>query len=200
MATNQGDLFQLIDKQWVHGVEVLNIYYYRFILLTGSTNECETLATRWEAEILPAIRAIQSSQTYHLGISVRNLSNNIDFHDEIISAQGTVTATTEASSPSFVAVNFKLLRETLATRNGSKRISGLAETGVNANGFSFPSAGVKTALEVALAADVTLDTVARFEPVIVKRPIVPPVGTSYVYASIGAAVYTGLTTQNTRKS
>lgn len=199
MATNQGDLFQLVDKQWVHGIDVLNVYYYRFILLTGSANECETLATRWIAEVLPSILAVQSSQTYHLGVSVRNLSNNIDFHDELINTPGGVTATTEASSPSFVAINFKLQRETLDTRNGSKRISGLAEAGVNANGFSFPSAGVRTNIENALAADVTLDTVARFEPVIVKRPIVPPVGTSYVYSSIGGAVYTGLTTQNTRK-
>lgn len=199
MAADFGDLIQVTDKQLYLNQELLNVYYYRVVSLTGLIDGYLDLMADWfESDLLPPILDIQNDYLTHVSVDIRNLSNNVDVLERPLGILGTNVATSDTVLPSWVTVNFKLVRESLATRNGSKRYSGLLEGQNSFNAYAIPAPEL-AALETALAADVYFTAALVMEPVIVRRPIVPPVGTSYTYSSIGAAIYTRYGTQNTRK-
>lgn len=199
MAAGLGDLIQVIDNQTYLGQNLLNAYYYRVTSLTGLAGDyLEVLADWFEEDIMTVIRSFQSNTLVHTTLSLRNLSNNLDFYEVNVNATGSENPGAGAEAPSFVTVGFQLIRETLATRNGYKRYSGLIEQRLSGNTYAF-SSGVQANVENALAADIVLGLVTVAEPVIYRRSGPAPVGTSYTYASIGDAVYRGVGTQNTRK-
>lgn len=199
MAAGLGDLIQIIDNQTYLGETLMNVYYYRVTSITGLvSNYLEVLADWFVAEVMAPVRAIQGTNLTHTLLSVRNLSNNIDYYEDNVNLTGGKVVDLAGSFPSYVTVNFKLIRESLVTRNGSKRFSGLQEVASLGNSYLFAT-GEKEAIETALAEDIILGVVTVAEPVIVKRPFEPPVGVSYLYSSIGSAAYTKFGTQNTRK-
>lgn len=199
MAAGLGDLIQISDKQQYLGEDLLNVYYYRVTSLTGLTEPyLEAIGDWFVTNVITPVKAIQNPSLVHTLLEVRNLSNNIDFYEDPVNIPGTQPAGAGVPLASWYTVNFKLIRESLVTRNGSKRFSGLNEGYANGNTYTI-DAGPRAAIEEALAEDIVLGIVTVAEPVIVKRPIVPPVGTSYLYASIGSAQYTKYGTQNTRK-
>lgn len=199
MAASLGDLIQFVDRQTYLGEDLLNVYYYRITSLTGLSDPYLPVLAEWFRDnVITPVLDIQNNGLVHTTLDARNLSNNIDVAELVVDLPGANTAADTVALPSWMTVNFKLIRESLATRNGSKRFSGLVESQSTANSYAIPPL-IQTAIEEALAADIVLSLVTVAEPVIVRRPIVPPVGTSYTYASIGAAVYTAYGTQNTRK-
>lgn len=199
MAAILGDLIQLIDNQSYLGQQVLNVYYYRFILALGSEDGyLELLNSEWEADVLPKITQIQNDALLHNSREWRNLSNNVDLFVDGTVVPGVNAAADTAREPSFVSAGFLLRRESLVTRNGYKRFAGLSEQDISGNTWIGAPIYI-TNLETALAQDLSIGLIPSAEPVIVKRPIVPPVS-SYVYASIGSASFRGVGTQNTRKA
>lgn len=197
----EGDLIQINDFQTYLGQELLNTYYYR-LTLGGSTlaNPYSTMASSFANDVISPLVGMQSALVEHTVLELRNLSNGIDIYSVPIGFTGAVSASIATTLPSYVALNIKLVRESLATRNGSKRIGGLAETSVSGNAFNFASPLIKNNILTALAADLVDGPVAIAAPVIVKRPIASPAGLGYVFANIGSATTNEIvTTQNTRK-
>lgn len=199
MGVAQGDLIQITDVQEYLGQELLNVYYYRYILVAGATNDIyPSLADWFEDNIIANVILVQNDVLVHSEIDIRNLTNGVDIYERPISIPGDVVEASTGWQPSYVSINFKLVRESLVTRNGNKRLGGLCESMIAGNTFTFPS-GAQASIEAALADDVTLGATVTFEPIIVKRPIGSPPVASYQYSSIGAAQFTRLGTQNTRK-
>jgi len=200
VAAVLGDLLQIVDFQTYLEQQVLNVYYYRVTSVTGFTDDgYESVADWFDDNVVAAVLDIQNAQANHYQIEVRNLSNGIDIFAKSIDEDGTDGAGGADAGASFLTVGFKLVRESLVTRNGYKRFSGINEDNTSENQFFFPT-GTQAALETALAADIVVGLATLCEPIIVKRPIgVPPVA-SYDYSSIGSAQYAGhMGTQNTRK-
>lgn len=201
MAAILGDLLQATVRATYLSQTILNIFHYRITNVTGLSDAGYIDFATWIAtDILGPVRLIQSSLLTYQEIEIRNLSNNIDVASVALTATGSVTATEATSLPSYVSLGFKLVRESLVTRNGYKRFAGLVDAQVTGNTFVPSSGTIIPDIEEALAADWVFGVVNTAEPVIVKRPIVPPVGTTYEYASIGSAVVADFVgTQNTRK-
>lgn len=201
VAVSFGDLLQLIDHQIYLGQKIENVFYYRATeALALSSLPYTELATAWSAQVLSKIRGMQSSTLSHTGMQIKNLSNGLDFLEQTYTAIGSDVGAAGTECPSYLTQGFKLIRESLATRNGYKRISGLLDTRVSGNVYTFPTGTVKSDIETALAADLLTSLVVIATPVIVKRPIAPPVGSTYVFSEIGyaqAATFVG--SQNTRK-
>lgn len=199
MGAVQGDLLQCIDNQVYLGQQVLNVYYYRYILAAPAADGyLEAINGAFESTVLTPVRAMQTIYLEHVSREWKNLSNGVDLFVDGTVLAGTNAGDSSAQEPSFVSAGFILRRESLATRNGYKRIAGLLSDDINGNSWVGGST-ITNNIEVALASDLTLGIVPTVEPVIVKRPIVPPVS-SYVYASIGSASFRSIGTQNTRKA
>lgn len=198
MAAALGDLLQLIDNQVYLGQQILNVYYYRVVSITGlADGYLSAINGYWEEQVLESILQIQASQLEHVSREWKNLSNGIDLFVDGTVIPGESVHSDSALLPSFISAGFILRRESLATRNGYKRFAGLSDTDVDGNEWTGTATQI-TDIEEALAADLTGGLVSIVEPVIVKRPIDPPVS-SYVYSSVGSASFRGIGTQNTRK-
>jgi len=200
VALVNGDLVQVTDWQRYLDQTVLNVYYYRFQVISGGTNDIySTLADWFEDNVIGPVADTQVNILNHELISVRNLTNGLDIFEKVIDVDGQVTPSTGQYAPSFVTWSYKLVRESLATRNGAKRYAGVPDELYAGNTPSISST-LTDAVEDALAADVVLGLVNTFEPIILKKPVGSPPFASYVYSSIGDAQFMGLGTQNTRKA
>lgn len=199
MALGIGDLIQCIDFQTYLGQQILNVYYFRATPPLGATEPLlSEMNDQFETVVLDKVRAIQVGGLQHTSREWKNLSNGVDLF-----VDGTVLAGTGAGGapeyePSFVSAGFILRRESLVTRNGYKRFAGMNSDNITGNTWVGSMTPI-TAIEEALASDLSYGLATIAEPIIVKRPFVPPVDT-YLYASIGSASFRGIGTQNTRKA
>lgn len=202
MGTLQGDLIQLVDRQSFLDQTVLNVYYYRYIVVAPASNAIyPAMVDEWLENVMPAILDIQHPNLNHNLIEVRNLSNGIDIYQRPIDEDGTATSPGDDTLPSYASVGFQLNRESLVTRNGYKRFAGIPEDHTNGNTWNLYGGPQSDELEVQLAATQFISAVETFAPVIVKRPLVVPVGDTYLYSDIGSAsAKQNLGTQNTRKA
>lgn len=202
MGVLQGDLIQLTDRQSLYGQTILNVYYYRYIVVAPASSAIyPAFVTEWMDNVLAAILAIQHPILNHNLIEVRNLSNGIDIYQLPIDEDGSAVSPGDDTLPSYASVGFQLNRESLVTRNGYKRFAGIPEDHTNGNTWNLYGGPQSDELETQLAATQFISAVETFEPVIPKRPLVVPVGDSYLYASIGSAsAKQFLGTQNTRKA
>lgn len=198
MASVLGDLWQVTDLQVQNLQQILNVYYYRVTSVTGLTQASYAAMDTWfQANVIAPVRDIQNVSIIHEGIQIRNLSNGIDFYENAFSLAGVRSATAANVLPPNMTHTFRLIRESLVTRNGYKRYAGVDEAD-NAGGVSTLSPTLQNAVIAGLKSDVVFGAITSLEPVIVKRPIPTPAG-GYQYASIGDAQYVGFGTQNTRK-
>lgn len=199
MSLSTGDLLQFTDVQDYLGEQVLNVYFYRwFSAPTTDNTPYEALVDSFQDRIVNGAIGLQNSLLTHTGIQLKNLSNGVDFHEKSIAITGATTVTINEAMPSSTALTFKLIRDSLVTRNGSKRISGLRDSQVKGNDYIELGSEVGDfGLRLLDFLNVGLIDVAA--PIIVKRPIVVPAGTSYVYSSIVDTAVSGVGTQNTRK-
>lgn len=197
MAAALGDLIRITDRQVFLGQTVLNVYFFRVTSITGLGADYLTGMGVWFREnIVDKVAALQSSDVSHTEAFLENLSNGVDiltFEDmyPIAGAAGS------DSLPPYASYGFQLIRENRNTRNGYKRFAGVTEANQTDGIYTGGSTPI-TDLETALAADMVIGLITEAEPVIVKHPVVVPAG-SYIYSSIGSALFRGIGTQNTRK-
>lgn len=201
VAAVLGDLLQITDFQTYYGQQMLNVYYYRLTSITGMNDAgYDDMLTWFIADVQQKVIQVQNGRVVHVALEVRNLTNGIDFRAVAQAVLGAASGTAELDVPSYVSLGFKLIRESLTTRNGYKRFGGLLESQIAGNTYTFTADSVRTNIQTALAADYVAGAVTMAEPVIVKRPLGTPPIASFAYASVGAAQYTQLGTQNTRKA
>lgn len=187
-----GDVYRLIDDQTLLGQDVKNVYYYRSQIGDGTAG---LLAAAWLANVLPAVRAIQSVFVSHDLIQTENLNDLSDFSLFALTSNNDGVVTGEVL-PAFNSWGFKLNRATRETRNGAKRIAGVAEVN-NSNGEA-QTAFLATLNDAAIAmGDPIVDALSnQYEPVIVR---LDAEGLPAVVNVVVSAEYVRMTTQNTRK-
>lgn len=199
MAVALGDLLQIVSEQTYLGQQILNVYYYRWFSAPSVDNTVyPALIDDFQARVIGDVRQLQGELLVHTSLTIKNLSNNVDFYEKPISLTGMRTQSMATALPSYVSVGFKLIRDSLVTRNGFKRFGGLSDGEVNGN--TWVGAGTDiTNVEDALAELLQIGLVEVAAPIIPKRPILPPVGSLYLYSSVASAQYSLVGTQNTRK-
>ena len=200
MAAALGDLIRIVDNQTYLNEPLMNVYWYRVTSVTGFTDDgYEAMADWFVDTVVDPVRAIQSDGLLHTTLQVVNMTNGIDFFEENINLPGTIASGTGEDAPSNLSYGFRLIRESLVTRNGYKRFAGVVDGGMDGNDIALNPTDV-TAIEDALSADVVIGIATLAEPVIVKHPVGSPPVASYLYSSIGDAVVAAhVGTQNTRK-
>lgn len=199
MAAALGDLLQATVRGTYLGQTCLNVYHFRVTSITGlAGNYLELFADFIENPITVSIAAVQISSYNYEDIEARNLSNGLDFFAKPLTLTGGITDSGANGVPSFVSMGWQLVRESLATRNGYKRYAGLSDTLLVDNLYAI-SALEEAQIRSVLALDWVEGVVTVGEPIIWGSPrSAAPVG-SYVYSSIGDAIYKNVGTQNTRK-
>lgn len=200
MGVSNGDLIQIIAEGAIDGTDqtCLNIFYYRYIVLTPALNEIyPALWNAFDATVLEAVKGIQASEYLWRNGYIKNLSNGVDEWSTTLGTSEDRGRKASPPLPSYVTYTFRLKRESAITRNGYKRFAGVSEGDGQDNSYS-PGTTQIADVNAALAADLNIGLVPAFEPIIVKRPISVPAGV-YQYASIGSADFRGIGSQNTRK-
>lgn len=197
MAASQGDIIQITDVQVQKGQQVLNVYNYEVVTLTGlADNYLEVIADWYEEVGLAAVRGIQSSSLVHIGLRVINYTTGIDFLERPLANLAGVRPAPVL--PPNVCWTFRLLRETRATRHGWKRYAGVAEQDQNNGDNEGLGAAQLDPVLNFLAADFqpAPSVVPLLAPVIVRKNAL---GEVVAKNNIGAAEYRHIGTQNTRK-
>lgn len=200
MGASLGDLIQITDFQTYLGQVCLNVFYYRWFTAPAIGNEyLEALWTEYRSDVMDQMIKLQVEQVVHNNLQVKNLSNGVDFYEDDPNRTGLIDAPDSEILPSYVALGFKLIRDSLVTRNGSKRIVGVPEGNVSGNTYVGLGVDIES-FENALVGRLSVGIIEVAAPIIVKRPITPPVGDTYIYSSVNGASFSGMSTQNTRKA
>lgn len=204
MALAVNDILEITDVQVHLGQAVYNIYYYE-VQSVEALADYDDVQGAFKLQIQDAVREIQVDTIEHTRILVRNLTNGIDLHEEPYSLFGNHTADSEAS---FYALGFRLVRSTLLTRHGSKRIGGIAEDMVLGNTVVAGELPDVVALADAMAEPLevtgTVDHDFSAIPVIVGRfptgdPNEGEIDLSRINP-VAAGQFIRVTTQNSRKA
>lgn len=129
-----------------------NVFYYKEIVEDPVNNHSAQLATQFESNVDPLIRAIQGDIVSTININVENLTPSSD-NTYLAYTPGTRPGLETAGAlPPYVNWAFRLNRNTSAVRNGAKRFWGVTEA---AQEDGVAVAGMTTALN-ALAARLAL--------------------------------------------
>lgn len=129
MSNQTFPLYSITTRQSFLGALMINVYHYR----ESPNFEEFTLAELvdvFAADVLPFINAVQSSQVENLSIRAYSFDDDTE-HERDISGTNGIRPGDPLNS--FSAWGFKLIRNNLSTRNGSKRIGGIAESDVSGN-------------------------------------------------------------------
>lgn len=199
MGVALGDLLQFTAYQEFLGEQMLNVFYYRWFSVPAPDNVIyDELGDDFVDSVIAAMRGVQVQQVEYTKLQIKNLSNGIDFSERDLDLTGVISASDDNLEPSFMALAWQLVRDSLVTRSGSKRVGGLIEGSIAGNEF----VGSMTQIDPITSAfqyQLHAGLVAVAAPVIVKRPIPVPAGSSYVYSSVADVIFKGVSTQNTRK-
>lgn len=199
MAASLGDFLRTTVTAELFGQNILNIFYWRVTSITGLTGDyLSAINDELELNLITPMSDIQSSDLQYREILTQNVTNGIDFAVKTYTADELAGTHPTASLPSFVTLTFRLQRESLVTRNGYKRLSGIPENLVTGNDYVGSTVEID-AIEAAFSADIVIGIATIAEPVILKRPLPTIVPTSHLYSSIGGCDFRGVGSQNTRK-
>lgn len=191
-----GDIYQLIDHQFVNNQEIMNVYYY---VAVGDNTDAEDLKDTFESVMLPAITAVQHNGLVHTQIDVINLDNDADFGEFPLDPNVAGQITGGAAMPSFVSWTFKLHRETRATRNGRKSIAGVEE---GQTGGNQPVPAAIPALDILagfMGNPMSNGLGDQYAPVIYGKETGPPSNLPVRVNNVADASFSHLSTQNSRK-
>lgn len=103
---------------------VENVYFYKLNAISAG-NSAEQLGTAFIDQVLPEILLMQTNNVVHTGIAVKNLFDESEAYEELISEAGASAADT---LPTFNAIGFRLIGDNAAVHDGSKRYAGMNET------------------------------------------------------------------------
>lgn len=191
-----GEIYRLTDFQTYGGQVCLNVYFYRQSTAVGSGGAAGCISA-WVQDVLPLVIAVQQAGVLHTRVEVLNITDGFEVSSADLVANNQGTRSGEGL-PSYAAWGFRLLRGSMLTRHGAKRLVGVSETDVVGN---LPVSGFLSNLALTaniFATDIVMTSDSTYQPVIVKRPIVPGSGDP-VFSYVIGGQFTYATTQNTRK-
>lgn len=123
--------------------DVMNVYHFEKL---NPALDAEDLATRFNQQFIPGLRAIQTAGLDHLRLEVTNLDDPTDFY--ILSLAGLSGTVAGERLNTFTAYKVQFLRRRTDMKHGFKRWPGVAEADVNGEVIqSTPLAGVTAVAE-----------------------------------------------------
>lgn len=130
------DVYRITAYQTYALQAVQNVFFYQLLNIpegVGFLDQEDTILEAFKSEVGDVMRTAQHVGCEHVLYRFDNLTNGIDFREMAVNEFG---AQPNPAGPSFMAINFKLIRQTGVTRNGSKRLGGLSEDAYGANGIN----------------------------------------------------------------
>lgn len=163
-----GDVFQVTLSATYLGQLINNVFMYR-INDTPSTGAVQGLVTDFISDMLPTIQTLQDDSLAYIRVTAINLFDPSDLWEEALAVYGTqACVAVTASSPSFLAIHTRLIRDNARVDNGAKYWAGLCENFVSENAIVGLDSPLNL-LDTQLAADLNPGSVDTFQPVLVKR-------------------------------
>lgn len=194
-----GDVIRIKACQEIFGQSICNVFYFLVAAWTGNADLTDVIDS-FTGTVIGPLLTMQTDDLTYVNIRADNITDDLGFAEEDVSLVGSYPGS-ETQAP-FIAVGFRLTRQTKLTRPGAKRISGVSEAIVN-DGTIDPLAALWGIILTALAAPLVINTPSPgdglLSPVIVGRN---PDGTydlSRLNPVSGAAIQTNITSQNSRK-
>jgi hypothetical protein len=121
-----GDVVELVHEQTYLGQNVNNVYYYECLNDAPLSN----LATWFETNVVPQVKANQVDLVNHVNLRTRNLFNDMETYEEPLTGVGSVVSGT-AELPAFMAYTIRLDHDNGALRPGFKRYVGVSEASLD---------------------------------------------------------------------
>lgn len=164
-----GDVYEIVDGQQMFGQTMLNVYFYKVTSESITDNNAESVANAFIDFMLVPIADSQSTDILHNSVKVRNLFDDTDAFEALVSVAGTAVANTASA---FEAYPFRLVGDNAAVRPGAKRIPGVGSDVVTdgvVTDAGVLSSLIDLALQMALPMPWGLLAAELLTPVIVKR-------------------------------
>lgn len=117
-----GDIFEIVDVQELLGQQCLNVYFYRAQGVSVTENDAQSMANAWIEHVLPTITPWQTSDVVHTAVRCRNLFDDTDAYEALMSEPGAGGSDTQST---FEAFPFRLVTDNAAVRPGAKRMAGV---------------------------------------------------------------------------
>jgi hypothetical protein len=193
MAVN--DIFQLNVLQRLDSQDVLNVFHY--VSIDGTHDQAADLIAAFNTDVLPDLRAMQSSALTYQQWTAFNLNDPTDF--KVVNV---VSATAGLVSgdyyPPFVAYGFLYVRKSRSERNGAKRIGGVPEAATT-DGVNLVSGYITLAANasLAMAGELVVLGTPTFKPAIGHKP--GPGHPDWAATKIDDVTFSHIGSQNTRK-
>jgi acyl-homoserine lactone acylase PvdQ len=183
---------------------MFNVFWFQVSDLIGSiSTPVDMQQATYDAynTLIQPMAQVQSTQLVYQNAVLENMTNLVD-QTTYVHPTPLGGALVQPSEPSAFALSFKLIRTSRLTRNGSKRVGGVAESVVeDTTGLAFSLSTACTAIEDAFSSPVVVVVGAgqscNLNPVIVRRPANGLPVT--VFQPVAACQFRGAGTQNTRK-
>jgi hypothetical protein len=186
------------------GKPIVNVYHYQARTVVGDWSDpldWRQLASDVFGTLYAVMSVYQTAEISWDSAVYTNLTNGLDIAT-YSPPDLTVGAVTGSTEPLYVALSFQLVRASRATRNGSKRIGGIADTFMtDANGSSFVGTAATVAIEEALSQSIPVVVGGGIDcalwPIILRKTAlgVPPT----VFSNVASAQYRGAGSQTSRK-
>lgn len=179
---------------------VLNTFYYETPSTIDTIAVLNGVLATWILNVLPEIRAIQTTEVDVEKVSAEVIDSALFAETSFVLTTGNLAPPTE---PQFVAVPFRLVRSTLATRHGQKRFMGVPEGNVDRNGGIFGGTYLTALQNAADAMEEPIPVAGGSDllPVIFRAadPAHDPPFVQTTNPVLEVVAPTRVTTQNTRK-
>lgn len=191
-------IYKFTTQTQVQGQACLNVFYYECIAASPAT-EIVMAAANFGAALWASLDNVMATSTVLERVSIVDMSvTDGEFAETVLGLSGTEIG---QPLPSFVALGYRLVRTTRATRHGMKRFAGSTEAVVEGNEIAAVFDGVIAAVSGFLAANFTFEDSpygGTFRPLIVRLSDTSP-QTITVSQPVASATFYGVTTQSTRK-
>lgn len=186
------DVIEFVDEQVLAGQTILNIYHY---VIDGTDVTESNIVSALKSLLVDKVCVIQSTSLEHVKMTLRNLTDGVSLYEETYSTPYTGLRSGEYL-PSFAAWAFKLNRSSRATRNGQKRIAGVAEGDIQGDS---PAAAFVAELNTAagyIGGSMLIGSDTTLTPTIVRKDAFGGVA---VANNVLNATFSRISTQNSRK-
>lgn len=206
MSLVDGDIvrFVLNAHLSVTGAPVINAFWFQVSELTGDLSTPEDFRLVCQDVFLTITDVFRNVQSIHLlydNLVMDNMTNGIDFgvYAPTVLVTGNVNI---ESDPGQTALSFKLQRTNRLTRNGSKRVGGIAASLItDTDGSDLVGTANILAIQEMLAAPIDIAGIISgscvLTPMIVRRTATGVAPT--VFQPVFGAIFRGVGSQTTRK-
>lgn len=118
-----GDIVELVHEQTYLGQQCNNVYYFEAVVGGALLS---ALATWFETNVVPDVKAHQLEDVSHINLRLRNLFNSAETYEEPLTGTGAIL-NVDVELPSFFASQIRLDHDSGDVRPGFKRFVGIGE-------------------------------------------------------------------------